>query len=65
MNEFLLTQFYLMKVLLYLYLHNKQDTILDTLLMKFYTVFGEMLFIDYGMLLNEGKLMKRNKKRKS
>ena len=64
-NEFLLTQFYLMKVLLYLYLHNKQDTILDTLLMKFYTVFGEMLFNDYGMLLNEGKLMKRNKKRKS
>ena len=65
LNEFLLTQFYLMKVLLHLYIHTKQETIVDTVLIKFYTVLGEMLFNDYGMLLNESKLMKRNKKRKS
>ena len=65
LNEFLITQFYLMKVLLHLYIHTKQETTVDTVLIRFYNVFGEMLFNDYGMLLNESKLMKRNKKRKS
>ena len=62
-DNYLLTQFYLGKVVLSLYYGNKNE--MDTHLCGFYNVIGEILFNDYMRLINDGKFMKTFKKRKS
>ena len=62
-DNYLLTQFYLGKVVLALYCGNKNG--METHLYGFYNVLGEILFNDYTWLISDGKFMKTFKKRKS